>query len=115
LCKVYKEMYNYCNCSTRAQLTSSTLLSYIASVRLSDGLWKSGANKFILHWEEQVWQYKKLVKKKDNFSQAIKLHMLQNAVHAVPKLRQVKVQANQLATVKLCGVCYLIILCISPI
>jgi hypothetical protein len=94
--KVYKEMYEYCNCSTRAQLTSSTLLSYITSVHLGNGLWKSGTNKFILHWEEQVQQYKKLVKKKDHFSEAIKLPMLQNAVHAVPELRQVKIQADQL-------------------
>jgi hypothetical protein len=35
-------------------LTSSTLLSYITSDRLGDGSWKSGTNKFILHWEEQV-------------------------------------------------------------
>jgi hypothetical protein len=45
-----------------------------------------------------VLQYKKLVKKKDHFSEAIKLHMLQNAVHAVPELQQVKIQADQLAT-----------------
>jgi hypothetical protein len=96
--KVYKEMYDYCNHSTRAQLTSSTLLSYITSTRLSDGSWKSSTNKFILHWEELVWQYEKLVKKRDHFLEAIKLHMLQSAVHAVPKLRQVKVQADQLAT-----------------
>jgi hypothetical protein len=29
---------------------------------------------------------KKLVEKRDHFSEAIKLHMLQNAVHAVPEL-----------------------------
>jgi hypothetical protein len=96
--KVYKEMYNYCNRSTRAQLTSSTLLSYITSAHLGDGSWKSGTNKFILHWEEQVRKYEKLVKKRDNFWEAIKLHMLQNVVHAVPELWQVKVQADQLAT-----------------
>jgi hypothetical protein len=33
--KVIKEMYDYCNCSTRAQLTSSILLSYITSVLLA--------------------------------------------------------------------------------
>jgi hypothetical protein len=84
--KVCREMYDYCNCSTRAQLTSSTLLSYITSARLGDGLWKSGTNKFILNWEEQVQQYETLVEKKDHFLEGIKLHMLQNAVHAVPKL-----------------------------
>ena len=84
--KVYKEMYDYCNRSTRAQLTSSGLLSYITSARLGDGSWKSGTNKFILHWEEQVRQYEKLVQSEDHFSDAIKLHMLQNAVHPVPEL-----------------------------
>jgi hypothetical protein len=83
---IYKEMYDYCNRSTRAQLTSSTLLSYITSTRLGDGSWKSGTNKFILHWEEQVQHDEKLVKKEDHLLEAIKLHMLQNAVHAVPEL-----------------------------
>jgi hypothetical protein len=96
--KVYKEMYDYCNRSTRAQLKSSTLLSYITSVRLDNGSWKSGMHKFILHWEEQVRQYEKLVPPNDHFSEAIKLHMLQNAVHPVPELRQVKVQADQMTT-----------------
>jgi hypothetical protein len=45
-----------------------------------------------------VRQYEKLVEQKDHFSEAIKLHMLQNAVHAVPELCQVKVQADQLMT-----------------
>jgi hypothetical protein len=61
--KVYKEMYNYCNCSTREKLTSSALLSYSTSVHLGNGLWKLGTNKFILHWEEQVRQYEKLQEK----------------------------------------------------
>jgi hypothetical protein len=43
--KVYKEMYDYCNSSTRAQLESSTLLSYITSIHLGDGSWKSGMHK----------------------------------------------------------------------
>jgi hypothetical protein len=76
---------------------SGTLLSYITSARLCDGSWKSGTNKCILHWEEQVGQYERLVEHKDHFSEAIKLHMLQNAVNAVPELRQVKIQADQLA------------------
>jgi hypothetical protein len=95
---VYKEMYEYCNRSTRAMLNSSTLLSYITSARLGDGSWKSGTHKFILHWEEQIRQYEKLVSPTNHFSEAIKLHMLQNAVNPVPEVRQVKVQADQLMT-----------------
>jgi hypothetical protein len=45
-----------------------------------------------------VQKYEKLVEKRDHFLEAIKLHMLQNAVHAVPELQQVKVQADQLET-----------------
>jgi hypothetical protein len=95
---VYKEMYEYCNRSTRAMLNSSTLLSYITSARLGDGSWKSGTHKFILHWEEQIRQYEKLVSPTNHFSEAIQLHMLQNAVNPVPEVRQVKVQADQLMT-----------------
>jgi hypothetical protein len=59
-------------------LNSSTLLSYITSVCLGDDSWKLGTHKFILHWEEQIRQYEKLVAKTDHFSEAIELHMLQN-------------------------------------
>ena len=96
--KVYSEMYDYCNQSTRAQIESSTLLSYITSARLGDGSWKSNTSKFILHWEEQVRLYEKLVDPTDHFSDAIKLHMLQNAVHPIQELRQVKTSAAQLQT-----------------
>jgi hypothetical protein len=84
---VYKEMYEYCYWSTRAMLKSSTLLSYITSACLRDGSYKSGTHKFILHWVEQIHQYEKLVEKTDHFSEAIKLHMLQKAIHPIPELR----------------------------
>jgi len=73
-------------------------LSYITSVHLGDGTWKSNTHKFILNWEEQVRQYEKLVELTDHFSEAIKMQMLQNCVHPIPELRQVKTQADQIMT-----------------
>ena len=96
--KVYKAILDYSSSSTRALLESGDLLSYITQTRLGDGSWKNGTHKFILHWEEQVRQYEKLVPVTDHFSESIKLQMLQNAVYNIPDLRQVKVQADQLAT-----------------
>ena len=81
--KMYSELYDYRNRSTRAQIESSTLLSYITSARLGDVSWKFNTNKVILHWEEQVRSYEKLADPTDHFSDAIKLHMLQNAVHPI--------------------------------
>jgi hypothetical protein len=96
--KVYKEMHHYCVSSTRALLNSSTLLAYITSAKLGDGAWKSNSTKFILHWEEQVRQYATLVPKSDHFPESIRLQMLQNAVHPILELRQIKIQADQLHT-----------------
>ena len=96
--KVYKDILDYSSKSTRALLESGDLLMYISQVRLGDGSWKAGACKFILHWEEQVRQYEKLVTENDRFSEAVKLQMLQNAVFNIPDLRQVKQQADQMMT-----------------
>ena len=96
--QVYKELYDYCTSSTRALLNSSTLLQYITSAKLGDGSWKSSSAKFILHWEEQVRQYETLIPKKDHLQETVRLQMLQNAVHPILELRQVKLQADQLLT-----------------
>jgi hypothetical protein len=96
--QVYKEMHDYCVSSTKALLNSSTLLAYITSAKLGDGNWKSNSQKFILHWEEQVRQYETLVPSTDTFPESVKLQMLQNAVHPIAELRQVKVNADQLQT-----------------
>jgi hypothetical protein len=96
--KVYKEMHDYCVTSTKALMNSSTLLAYITTAKFGDGTWKSGAHKFVLHWEEQVRQYEALVPPADHFGDTVRLQMLQNAVFPVKELRAVKNQADQLQT-----------------
>jgi hypothetical protein len=85
--KVYKEMHDYCVTSTKALMNSSTLLAYITTAKFGDGTWKSGAHKFVLHWEEQVRQYEALVPPADHFGDTVRLQMLQNAVFPVKELR----------------------------
>jgi len=82
--------------STHSSINSSRLLSYITSVRIGDGHWNGTSHSFVLHWQEQVQLYESLVDSSAHFSPEQKMHMLQNAVHPLDNLRQVKNQADQL-------------------
>ena len=96
--EVYKAVVAYYLKSTKASLDSADLLSYITSIRLGSGLWKGPTHSFILHWQDQVRMYEKQVSVSDHFSSDQKCIMLQNAVHPVTDLRNVKNQADQLKT-----------------
>jgi len=85
-----------CLRSTCSSIDSSRLLSYITLVRIGDGHWNGTSHSFVLHWQEQVWLYESLVDTTTHFSPEQKMHMLQNAVHPMDELRQVKNQADQL-------------------
>ena len=49
---IYKELVLYASQSTKAALTSSSLLSYITTTNLADGTWKGNTQSFILHWQD---------------------------------------------------------------
>ena len=95
---IYKALCEHASTSTKAALDASDILAYITSARLGDGSWKGTTHAFILHWRDQVRRYEKQVKPSDHFSAGQKKVMLQNAVHPIPELRAVKVQADQLRT-----------------
>ena len=80
---------------TKATLDTSSLLQYITTAHLGDGTWKGGCHAFILHWHDQVQKYHAL-----NSAQTLPLMLqqtlLQNAVHPIPELCAIKVQAEQL-------------------
>ena len=82
--------------STCSSIDSSRLLAYITSVKIGDGHWNGTAHSFILHWQEQVQLYESLVDSAAHFNPEQKMHMLQNVVHPLQDLRQVKNQADQL-------------------
>ena len=83
--------------STKAALQASTLLSYITTVTLSDGNWKGTTHAFILHWQDQVRKYHDM-NPQNVISLDLQCTMLQNAVHPIMELRQVKLNAAQLKT-----------------
>ena len=87
---VYKELKRYHKSSTKAKIESSTLLSYITSAKIGDGSWQGTTESFILNWQDQVRKYENQADATEAFSDAQKRTMLQNAVHPVEELRQVK-------------------------
>ncbi len=94
--KIFNDLCHDALRSTHSSIDSSRLLSYITSVRIGDGHWNGTSHSFILHWQEQVWLYESLVDTTTHFSLEQMMHMLQNVVHPINQLRQVKNQADQL-------------------
>jgi hypothetical protein len=91
---VYQKLVEHHLRSTKAMLESSTILSYITSVRLGNGEWTGTTEGFIIHWTNQVCLYERQVPSSDHFSDGQKRIMLENAVHPVTELRQVKNTAD---------------------
>jgi hypothetical protein len=96
--KIYSSLQDYSVTSTKASLDTSKLLSYIMPAKMRDGSWKGGAHAFILHWQDKIRMYKKQVSTGEQFSDALKHVMLQNAVHPLEELYAIKTQANQYKT-----------------
>lgn len=94
---IYKELSAYAMNSTKAALQASSLLSYITTVTLGDGSWKGTTHAFILHWQDQVRKYHDM-NPQNLISPDLQCTMLQNAVHPIAELRQVKLNAAQLKT-----------------
>jgi hypothetical protein len=92
--KVYTELCEYALKSTKATIDSSNILTYITSSRLGDGIWKSDTHSYLLHWRDHVRKYEDLIPKADHFSDGQKRTMLENVVHNIPDLRQVRIQAS---------------------
>ncbi len=94
--KIFNNLCQDALWSAHSLIDSSFLLSYITSVRIGDGHWNGALHSFILHWQQQFQLYKSLVDSSAHFSPKQKMHMLQNAVHPMDELWQVKNQADQL-------------------
>ncbi|MEL7196229.1 MAG: reverse transcriptase domain-containing protein [Bacteroidota bacterium] len=93
----YSKLLTYYKDSTKSSLDASNILTYITTARLgSAGSWKGSTSNFIIHWTDQIRQYHTLVPSSDRFSDQQLLTMLQNAVHPIAELRQVKNQADQM-------------------
>ena len=93
--RIYKELSDYAVHSTKAAMIASTMLSYITSATLGDGKWKGSTHSFILHWQDQIRKYCDL-NPKHTLLPKLLCSLLQNAIHPIAELRQIKVQAAQL-------------------
>ena len=92
--KVYQKLVDHHLKSTKAMIDSSSILSYITSVRLGNGMWKGTTEAFVVHWENQVRLYERQVPMTDHFSDGQKRTMLENAVAPIDELRQIKNNAD---------------------
>lgn len=93
----YKELFAYAMQSTKATMNASSILSYISTTMLGDGKWSSTTHAFILHWQDQVRKYHDL-SPQTILSYDLQCTLLQNVVHSIIELRQVKLQAGQFKT-----------------
>ena len=91
---VYQKLSEHHLRSTKAMIDSSSILSYITSIRLGTGEWHGTTEAFILHWQNQVRLYEHQVPITDHFSDGQKRIMLENAVAPIDELRQVKNNAD---------------------
>jgi hypothetical protein len=95
---IYKSLVEYSLQSTKASLDTSKILAYITSARLGDHSCTGKLETFILHWQDKLRRYDKLVNDTERFLASIKHVMLENAVHPIAELRAIKNQADQLKT-----------------
>jgi hypothetical protein len=65
---VYTKLVDHDLKSTKAMFESTSILSYIASVRLGNGEWNGTTEGFITHFTNQVRLYKRQVSPSDHFS-----------------------------------------------
>ena len=90
----YAELKDHHIKSTQADLDTAEILRYLTAVQLGTGMWKGSTYSFIIHFQNTVSKYEKLVDKKDCFSDGMKRTMLENAVNPIPDLRAVKTTAD---------------------
>ena len=95
--QVYKEVKEYGEVSTRADIERTDTLTYLATAKLGDGSWKNDTYSFILHWIDKVREYEKNVESEaEKLSDNQKATMLQVAVRNIDDLRKVQETARQL-------------------
>jgi hypothetical protein len=88
--KVYQKLTDHHLGSTKAMVESSTIPSYITTVRLGSGEWNGSAEGFITNWNNQLQVYEHQVPPAEHFPDDQKMSMLENTVSLIAELRQVK-------------------------
>jgi hypothetical protein len=73
------------------------LFKYIVTAKITD--FSGSAQKFILHWFEQIRLYVTLTPEKKHLQPEQKLAMLQDAVHSSPALAAIEARHQQIMSV----------------
>jgi hypothetical protein len=79
--------------STKAQILSTDLLSWITSTKY-DNSWRGPTQNYILYWLNCISEYDSYCTTANTMSDEIKLQLLQNVVKDVSSLRQVRINAD---------------------
>ena len=89
---IYRDLCKHMELTNKASLSPQALLSYITSVKLSDGRWKGTAAAFIHHWQEQVRLYEE--QGTSTLPEDQRLVLLKNTVSDISALSAVDTQAS---------------------
>jgi hypothetical protein len=80
--------------STSVTMESAETLAYITNIKIGDGQFKGTRGEFILHLQDQIKKYESQVLDTNHLSDSFKRTMIDNAVHPVRELRDIKEQAE---------------------
>ena len=91
---IWAEFVHDAKLSTKAQINSSDILSWITSAKF-DSTWRGTSHGFILYWINKVKDYDSFTPDpKNRFTESLKLTLLQNTVSDTSELRQVRINAD---------------------
>ncbi|EEC51029.1 predicted protein [Phaeodactylum tricornutum CCAP 1055/1] len=91
--EVFRKVVKHYTESASAKISSSTTLGYLTTAKYSSS-WTGTAEGFILHWKNHLRIYNDTVPTGEQLPQQLCLSLLENAVHDIPELRQVKITAT---------------------
>ncbi|EEC42961.1 predicted protein [Phaeodactylum tricornutum CCAP 1055/1] len=91
--EVFRKVVKHYTESASAKISSSTTLGYLTTAKYGSS-WTGTAEGFILHWKNHLRIYNDTVPAGEQLPQQLCLSLLENAVHDVPELRQVKITAT---------------------
>jgi hypothetical protein len=91
--EVFRKVVKHYTESASARIGSSTTLGYLTTAKYGSS-WTGTAEGFILHWKNHLRIYNNTVPTDEQLPKQLCLSLLENAVHDVPELRQVKITAT---------------------
>jgi hypothetical protein len=91
--EVFRKVVKHYTESASAKISSATTLGYLTTAKYGSS-WTGTAEGFILHWKNHLRIYHNIVPMAEQLPKQLCLSLLENAVHDVPELRQVKITAT---------------------